>query len=944
MKNIKFILLLLLIVSFSVNAYSQLWKQHLDSAKSLSDQRNRIKAIEYYNKAKDELTKDSLETSIYASVCTNLGKLYKGLDKYEIAESLFITARQIREKVFGKKHPDYAASCNILGILYMELGQYKKAKPLYIEAKEIRANNPGKRSSDYAGSCNNLALLYLYQGFYDEAEPLFWEAIEIDTTNVGTKKNKDYAIDCDNLALLYREIGQYKKAEHLHLEIKELNEDLYGKNSYSYAKSCSHLAELYATMKKYEKSIALNQEAMQIRDSLFGQKSVEYAKSCNTLAGDYAETGEYEKAKQLFLKARQIRKEVLGKLHPDYAISCSNLGIFNSELGEYTKAEPYFLETRKIREEVLGKQHPDYSKTCYDLGTLYRNLHNNNKANYFYTEAVHSKKNQLKDFFQFASEIEKLAYIKKNRALVNAFFSFYDSDYSPASQGLSYEVTLANRNLILSSSQQLRNAIYNSPDTVIKIKYNAWIDSREQISFWYAKPIAERRGNIKDLEDRSNILEKELTRLSSDFRKEQVSKEITCKNIQEYLKPNEAAIEFVEFEYYNRKRSTDSTYYIGLVIRKDKPEPSLVHLFEKKQLDILLANREDLATDNRINTLYTKNKSLYHLTWKPLEKYLHGISKIYFASAGNLFKISFAALPVNDKQVLGDKYQLIQLNTTATVADNKQTFLNASDQIQLYGGVQYDADSAELKDAVKQYDVGNENSRSLPPDLNLSGNWKYLPGTENEASQIESLGHQNNFITHFSSGINATEESFKALSSKASPSVLHIATHGFFFPDPKEDKRDSLQQKFESSGKAFKQSDNPLFRSGLLFAGANNAWLGKPIEGIEDGILTAYEVSNMYLPNTKLVVLSACETALGDIQGSEGVYGLQRAFKMAGVQNLVMSLWKISDRETAEFMQLFYKNLFNRQSVNDAFYNAQTIMKNKYRNEPYKWAAWVLVR
>ncbi len=142
----------------------------------------------------------------------------------------------------------------------------------------------------------------------------------------------------------------------------------------------------------------------------------------------------------------------------------------------------------------------------------------------------------------------------------------------------------------------------------------------------------------------------------------------------------------------------------------------------------------------------------------------------------------------------------------------------------------------------------------------------------------------------------------------------------------------------------FKQSDSPLIRSGLALAGANNVWKGKPVQGVEDGILTAYEVSNMYLPNTKLAVLSACETGLGDIQGSEGVYGLQRAFKMAGVENLIMSLWKVDDAATSEFMQECYKNLFEKQTINNAFYNAQTIMKNKYRNDPYKWAAWVLIR
>jgi CHAT domain-containing protein len=189
----------------------------------------------------------------------------------------------------------------------------------------------------------------------------------------------------------------------------------------------------------------------------------------------------------------------------------------------------------------------------------------------------------------------------------------------------------------------------------------------------------------------------------------------------------------------------------------------------------------------------------------------------------------------------------------------------------------------------------------------------------------------------------ATKESFRQLNGKHSPSVIHIATHGFFFPDPKRDL-EAIKQVMPNNGKVYKRSDNPLFRSGLLFAGANIGWQGKSINGADDGILTSYEVSSMYLPHTKLVVLSACETALGDIRGSEGVYGLQRAFKMAGAEYLIMSLWKVPDKETAEFMEELYKLLFAHQSISQAFYHAQTIMKNKYRNDPFKWGAWVLIR
>jgi len=200
-----------------------------------------------------------------------------------------------------------------------------------------------------------------------------------------------------------------------------------------------------------------------------------------------------------------------------------------------------------------------------------------------------------------------------------------------------------------------------------------------------------------------------------------------------------------------------------------------------------------------------------------------------------------------------------------------------------------------------------------------------------------------NFSVTTYTGINASEESFKALSGNNSPEIIHLATHGFFFPDPKKQKRkdDLLFQQLNDS--PYTRADNPLMRSGLLFAGANTVWTGDEIPGyLEDGVLTAYEVSGLNLFNTKLVTLSACETGLGDIQGTEGVYGLQRSFKMAGVDYLIMSLWQVPDKETQEFMTLFYKNLTSGQPIAEAFRNTQKTMHKKY--EPFYWAGFVLLQ
>jgi len=179
-----------------------------------------------------------------------------------------------------------------------------------------------------------------------------------------------------------------------------------------------------------------------------------------------------------------------------------------------------------------------------------------------------------------------------------------------------------------------------------------------------------------------------------------------------------------------------------------------------------------------------------------------------------------------------------------------------------------------------------------------------------------------------------------------SPRVLHLATHGFFFPDP--EKTSAMFETSPTLGAAepvFKISDHPMIRSGLLLAGGNHAWAtGKPLrEGMEDGILTAYEISQMNLANTELVVLSACETGLGDISGNEGVYGLQRAFKIAGVKYLIMSLWQVPDKQTSLLMTIFYKKwIEENMAIPEAFRAAQKELREAGL-DPYQWAGFVLV-
>jgi CHAT domain-containing protein len=232
----------------------------------------------------------------------------------------------------------------------------------------------------------------------------------------------------------------------------------------------------------------------------------------------------------------------------------------------------------------------------------------------------------------------------------------------------------------------------------------------------------------------------------------------------------------------------------------------------------------------------------------------------------------------------------------------------------------------------------------LPDMESRSGfsEWSYLAGTKTETERIVGSLSNRNIPHSFYTEHAGNEESFKSLSGKQT-GVIHLATHGFFLPDAENKAVDEIVRQL--GGNKDKPFENPLLRSGLILSGANNQWRAKEYvldENIEDGILTADEISRLNLTKTKLVVLSACETGLGDVKNSEGVFGLQRAFKLAGVESLIMSLWKVPDEATAELMTTFYDEWLAGKNKQDAFKTAQQKVRGIYKS-PYYWAAFVMM-
>ncbi len=402
----------------------------------------------------------------------------------------------------------------------------------------------------------------------------------------------------------------------------------------------------------------------------------------------------------------------------------------------------------------------------------------------------------------------------------------------------------------------------------------------------------------------------------------------------------------------------------ALVLKKDSKYPELIPLFEDKQLDSLFVKteyRDD--TENIINEQYRKvvldntneqkvslqyGSKLYNLIWKPLEASLNGIKTVYYAPSGKLNQVAFAAIPVDSTVLLSDKYKLHQVTSTRQVIKN-MTATNKLQEIALFGGIQYELNNDQLAQIQNINTTTNYRSVFVSDSTQRSNTFGYLKGTYDEVKGIAKELKQKGLADQLYTGAVASEAEFKKLSGTKTD-IIHIATHGFYLPVEETKREDFRLMGFDGERRNV-VVNNPLLRSGLVMAGANRAWRGDSIpENWEDGILTAHEISQINLTNTELVVLSACETGLGDDGGSEGVFGLQRAFKMAGVQTIIMSLWNVDDEATSTMMQNFYNYWLAGMNKHDAFRKAQNDIRTRkdpsgkkdYSN-PYYWAAFVMV-
>ena len=833
-----------------------------------------------------------------AESINNLGWLYFKQGQYAKAEFLYLEALKIRREALGNKHPDTAFTINNLALLYSDQAQYAKAEPLNLEALKIYREVLGDKHPDTARSISNLAKLYSKQALYAKAEPLDLEALKIFREVLGNK-HPYTAISINNLGLLYFNQAQYTKAEPLYLEALKIYKEVLGDKHPDTAISINNLAMLYSNQDQYAKAESLYLDALKISRESLGNKHCDTAISINNLAHLYFKQAQYAKAEPLYLEALKMYREVFGDNHPDTAISINNLAQLYVQQAQYAKAEPLYLEALKISRDTLGNKHRDTALIINNLGWLYFCQAQYAKAEPLFLEALKISTAHLQVTSTIQSENAQILMANKNNYYLDSFLSNALANHAPSG---GYDQVLSWKGMIYRRQNLLRALQGNDPlkkelsDTIRELAtlLNSTPKTGEELEF---------QGKVKTLSEKKEVMEKELANQIPALNLAKV----TFSNLQNFIAPTAALVDILQYTHYSVGKDGGKyteQRYSAWVIRKDRPIVRLELGSAEDINNLVFQWRSSLSTRKSPSEgPQDPALTLREKVWLPIAKHLDGAKTVIISPDGMLGTLPFTALPGEDiKKYLIEERNIAVVPFLQTLPDllAKKENTGIASMLAL-GDVAYD---------VEAIIPSNSTSSLLAVRGEKGTKWNRLAGTKAEVLSIE-----DSFKKYFPSGslveLNQNKASEQSVRESAPKSrYLHFATHGFFADETvKSMSVKQVDNKRMMGEKAVVTGENPGLLSGLVLAGANLPPKGNG----DDGILTASEVAELDLTGVELAILSACETGLGKTAGGEGIFGLQRAFQLAGARTVVASSWKVPDLSTKELMVRFYGNLWEKK-------------------------------
>jgi CHAT domain-containing protein/Tfp pilus assembly protein PilF len=933
--------------------------------------------------------------SVAASL-NNIATLYYYQGHLNEAEQLFRRVLEIREHNFGENHPEVGASLHNLAEVLFDEVRYPEAEPLYRRALEIREHSLGSNHLEVAATLNSLAILCQCQGRYSEAEPLYRRALEIPERNLGTD-HPFVAIGLNGVANVLNLQGRYAEAEPLYRRATEIWERRVGSDHPNVALNLNNLAAMFMSQGRFSEAEPLYRRALEIRERRLGFDHPDVAMTLTNLADLYYYLHRFNEADSLFRCALAIRESGLGPDHPDLALTLNNLAVLLTEEEKYADAEPLLRRALDIRKRQLGSDHPLVASSLNDLASLAANQGRYAEAEQLFRNALEIRKQTLGlghprvaecfsnlarmhaaegDFLE-ARDDDACAWRIRRQNFLDGGVALAEKSALECSEFMSKEtgtllailadgqsqlqdwqketaqIVFGSKGVVTDAMAARYHTSENMDDTLAArltdtLKYARFALSKLYVDGPATDGIVSYREKLDIATKEKERVEALLARCSELFRRDKELWDVSPDEVLSAMPIGSAIVEFMRYSHVISFRDTEPRYLA--IVLTSGGQPFVFQLGSASAIDTAISVfRQQIHTHELLDKsgYAAATEDLFTLVWKPFSNLLEGASTVFIAPDGNLNLVSFAGLTDETGRYLIEKYPIHYLSTGRDLIRLKHKEQSGTGLLAMGDpdfNMSFDKGapssvSAAIANVGLPAFFSIRNARSgcaALKDLKVSP----LPGTRSEVGFVTSQwsGNNNEPVLSYL-GKDAIEDNFKR--EAPGKRVIHLATHGYYISEeckPMQSQRSSFSMESGYVG------ENPLLLSGFLLAGANHHGEGASDANREDGIVTAEEVAGLNLRGTDLVVLSACETGLGEVKSGEGVYGLRRAFQMAGARTVISALWPIDDKATAEFMgQLFSaKDEAMPQTMQRIALNRILSLRSEGKSDhPFYWAAFV---
>lgn len=913
---------------------------HLDVAKTLNNlawiygvRQDYVKAESFYRRALAIQEKAlGADHSEVATTLNDLALLYYERGDYD--QSIVVNQRvlAIREKALGPDDSGVAKALNNLALVYLKKGEYTKAALLYQRALPVWEKAMGPDHPEVAFALNNLARVYLEQGEYTKAEPLYQRALAIREKALGPD-HLDMAQSLNNLALLHGRKGDYAQAEPLHRHALAIQEMRLGSDHPYVAVSLNNLARLYENIGEYEKAEPLYQRALAIREKALGPNHPDIGESLNSLGQLYLRTKKDDaRAELLFQRSRAVLEKAFGLDYHGVTVPLSNLAVLYERRGDDAQAEQFLQRALAIREKALGPDHPDVAQSLDRLAKLYAKEGDNQKALSFSSRSNEVRERNLNRNLLLGSERQKLAYLKLFAEDTDNALSLH-AQSAPTNRealALAFTTLLRRKGRALDAMSDDIGVLRSRANPQDQDLFNQLSDARSLLANTTLRGPNKNdaiayQSQIKQIEERIDKLEGEIGARSAEFRAR--SQPITLAAISALIPDGVTLVEFALYRPNDPKTSKQLPPRYSAYLLPSQGTARWADLGEAAPIDRAIELWRRALRDLERADVLRLGRVVDEKLMQPVRALLGPSRRLLISPDGPLNLIPFAALVDEQGKYLVEAYSITYLTSGRDLLRLEVRRESKSPPV-----IVADPAFGEPTLIASRSRAGSKNSADGSGRAQVDYSRIFfgpLPGVSDEVRALKELLPRAAFLTKE----QATEAALKRVSG---PSILHVATHGFFLQDvqpttgqePAEDAR---------PGKGAAWVENPLLRSGLALAGANQGSSGR-----DDGVLTALEASGLDLWGTKLVVLSACDTGVGVVKNGDGVYGLRRALVLAGTESQLMSLWPVSDRSTRDLMIGYYKLLTKGQGRGEALRQVQLeMLRNKSHRHPYYWASFI---